>query len=81
MVIELDATKLSVEDQRLIFGKEYSRMTADETLTFVQGEDYTFDLDALIYLGFDINFKYLKKGSYPLTIVKDKVLITLTLSK
>lgn len=81
MVIELDATTLSVDDQKMIFGKEYSKMTSNETLTFEQEEDYVFDIDTLIYLGFDVNFKYLKKGTYPLSIVKDKVLVTLTLSK
>ncbi|MCZ8169671.1 MAG: hypothetical protein ACK5RV_11200 [Flavobacterium sp.] len=81
LVIELEATKLSIDDQKLIFGKEYSKMTKDETLRFEQTEDYVFDLDTLIYLGFDVNFKYLKKGTYPISIVKDKVLVTLTLSK
>lgn len=81
MVIELEATKLSTDDQKLIFGKEYSKMSPNETLTFLQNEDYVFDMDTLIYLGFDVNYKFLKKGSYPLTIVKDKVMVTLTLSK
>lgn len=81
MIIELEATKLSIDDQKTIFGKEYSKMTSNETLSFVQSEDYVFDMDTLIYLGFDVNFKFLKKGSYPLTIVKDKVLVTLTLSR
>jgi hypothetical protein len=81
MVIELQATQLTIEDQKMIFGKEYSKMTPEETLTFVQSEDYIFDINTLIYLGFDINYKLLKKGSYPLTIVKDRVLVTLTLSK
>jgi hypothetical protein len=81
MVIELEATTLSIEDQKLIFGTEYSKMTSNDTLTFIQNEDYIFDADTLIYLGFDMNYKYLKKGSYPLTIVKDKVMVTLTLSK
>ena len=81
MVIELEATKLSSEDQNLIFGKEYSKMNSNETLTFVQNEDYIFDIDTLIYLGFDVNYKFLKKGNYPLSIIKDKILVTLTLSK
>ena len=81
MVIELEATKLSTDDQKLIFGKEYSKMSPNETLTFLQTEDYVFDMDTLIYLGFDVNYKFLKKGNYPLTIVKDKVMVTLTLSK
>jgi hypothetical protein len=81
MIIELQATKLNKVDQKIIFGKEYSEMTPGETLTFVQDEDYVFDMDTLIYLGFDINLKFLKKGSYPITVVKDKVTVTLTLSE
>ena len=81
MIIELEATKLSIDDQNLIFGKEYSKMSSNETLSFVQTEDYVFDTDALLYLGFDVNLRFLRKGNYPLAIVKDKVMVTLTLSK
>lgn len=81
MVIELETSKLSTDDQVKFFGKEYSKMTPNETLTFVQDDDFTFDVDTLIYLGFDVNYKFLKKGTYPLVIVKDKILVTLTLSK
>jgi len=81
MVIELETSKLTIEEQVLFFGKEYSRISANETLTFVQDEDFVFDVDTLIYLGFDVNYRFLKKGSYPLVIVKDKILVTLTLSK
>lgn len=81
MIIELDTNNLSVEDQKKVFGKEYSKITSNEELTFVQEADYVFSLDMLLYLGFDILYKNLKKGTYPLAIIKDKVLITLTLSK
>lgn len=81
MIIELDTNNLSVEDQKKFFGKEYSKITSNEVLTFVQEADYVFSADMLLYLGFDLSYKNLKKGTYPLAIIKDKVLITLTLSK
>lgn len=81
MVIELDAANLSKEDQIKFFGKEYANFSPNEALTFVQDEDFVFDMDTLIYLDFDINYQYLKKGTYPISIIKDKVLVTLTLSK
>ena len=81
MIIELDTATLSTEDQIKFFGKEYSKITTNEKLTFVQDADYVFSIEALLYLGFDLSFKNLKKGTYPLSIIKDKVQISLTLTK
>lgn len=81
MIIELETTALSIEDQIKFFGKEYSKITTNEKLTFVQDADHIFSIEALLYLGFDLSYKNLKKGTYPLSIIKDKVLITLTLTK
>lgn len=81
MIIELDTATLSNEDQIKFFGKEYSKITSNEKLSFVQDADHVFSVEALLYLGFDLSYKNLKKGIYPLAIIKDKVQITLTLSK
>lgn len=81
MIIELETTTLSIEDQNKFFGKEYSKISSNETLTFVQEADYVFSIEALLYLGFDLSYKNLKKGTYPLSIIKDKILITLTLTR
>lgn len=81
MVIELDTNTLSLEDQKKFFGKEYSKITANEQLTFVQEADYEFSFDTLLYLDMDFRYKYLKKGEYPLQIIENKVQVTLTLSK
>ena len=81
MIIELETTTLSIEDQIKFFGREYSKITSNETLTFVQEADYVFSIEALLYLGFDLSYKNLKKGTYPLSIIKDKIQISLTLSK
>lgn len=81
MVIELDTNTLSQDDQKKFFGKEYSKITGNEQLTFVQDSDYEFSFDALIYLDMDFRYKYLKKGEYPLEIINNKVQVTLSLSK
>lgn len=81
IILELNTTELSKEDQIKFFGKEYSKITATEKLTFIQEDDYEFSFDLLLYLDMDIRYKYLKKGEYPLEIIKDKVQVSLTLSK
>lgn len=81
MVIEMDVLNLSKEEQYKFFGKEYSKITSEERLYFIQEEDYVFDLKTLLYLDFDYHYKYLKKGEYPLEIKDNKVIITLTLTK
>lgn len=81
MMIELETTTLSIEDQIKFFGKEYSKISSNEELTFVQEADYVFSIEALLYLGFDLSYKNLKKGTYPLSIINDKIQISLTLSK
>lgn len=81
MIIELDTDTLSKEDQIKFFGKEYSKITADERLTFIQEDSYEFSFDVLLYLDLDTRYKYLKKGEYPLEIVNKNVQVLLTLSK
>jgi len=80
MIIEIESSKLSVDDQKLLFGKELSRITAGEELIFVQDQDYIFDIDTMIYLEMDIGFRMIKRGSYPLQIIKDKVQVSIDLS-
>lgn len=81
MIIELDLNTMTAADQTKFFGKEYSQLKSNEELTFVQEDDFQFSNETLRYLGFDSSLKNLKKGQYPLSIIKDKILITLTLSK
>jgi len=81
MLIQIETAKLSVEEQYFYFGKEYSKISPSETLEFIQEEDFVFDMDLLLYLGLDTQFHLLKKGSYPLAFVDDKVVITLALSE
>ena len=80
VMFELDTKTLNTEDQKKFFGKEYSKLSPNETLEFVQDDDYIFDINMMIYLDLDLGWRMMKKGTYPLKIVDDKVQITITLS-
>jgi len=80
LIIEVETKKLSVEDQKFMFGKEYDKISADERLVFIQDKDFVFDIDTMIYLELDLGYRMIKRGSYPLQIVKDKVQVTIELS-
>lgn len=81
LIIEIDALNLSSEDQSKFFGKEYSKIAPNEALFFIQEDDFIFDIETLIYLDLDLNYRFLKRGNYPLVIENDKILVTLTLSR
>ncbi|CAM3673748.1 hypothetical protein FSS13T_26420 [Flavobacterium saliperosum S13] len=81
MLLQIEIEKLSVEDQIMFFGKEYAKIAPNEILEFTQDEDFVFDKDTLLYLGFDTKYQVLKKGNYPIEVTKDKVAVTLTLSE
>ncbi|MGX7667364.1 hypothetical protein [Flavobacterium pedocola] len=81
LLLQVEPYRLTVEEQKFFFGKEYSEITPDEPLEFIQDEDFVFEENTLLYLGFDRKYPLLKKGKYPLEISKDKVTVTLTLSK
>jgi hypothetical protein len=81
VMFELDTKTLNAEDQIKFFGKEYAKITATETLEFIQDEDFIFDMDTMIYLDLDLGWRLLKKGSYPIKIINDKVQVFFTLSQ
>jgi hypothetical protein len=80
MILEIDLNNLSVENQKLFFGKEYAKIAANEQLVFLQDQDFIFDVNTMLYLDLDPGYRLLKRGSYPLEITKDKVHVTLALS-
>lgn len=80
MLIQIETDKLSVEEQNSYFGKEYSKLEPNETLEFIQEEDFIFDKDLLLYMGLDTRYYLLKKGNYPLEFFENKVIVTLKLS-
>ncbi|WP_293875548.1 hypothetical protein [Flavobacterium sp.] len=63
-----------------MFGKEFAKITSDEKLVFIQDQDYIFSIDTMIYLELDMGFRMIKRGSYHLQIMKDKVQVTINLS-
>lgn len=81
VMFELDTKTLNAEDQIKFFGKEYAKITATENLEFTQEDDFIFDMDTMIYLDLDLGWRLLKKGSYPIKIINDKVQVFFTLSQ
>lgn len=80
MVIEIEASKLTIEEQNIFFGKTYAQVLADEQLFFIQEQDFIFDINTLLYLELDPAYRLLKRGTYPIEIVNDTVLVTVSLS-
>jgi hypothetical protein len=80
MSFEIDPINLAIEDQIRFFGKEYRELKPTDEIVFIQENDFIFDLDTLIYLDLDLAYGLLKKGTYPVTIEKEKVKVTFTLS-
>lgn len=81
IIFEIDNNILSAEDQKMFYGKEYSKVGTDEKLMFIQEEDFLFDIMTLIYLDLDINYPLIKRGTYPIKIVDNKVQVQIALSK
>ncbi len=80
MIIEMETSNLTIDDQKRMFGKEFRQVTIDETLTFIQEDNFIFDINTLLYLDLDPGFRLLKKGTYPLVINHGKIQISVTLS-
>lgn len=80
MVIEVEVTKLTLEEQNIFFGKSYAQVLADEQLLFIQEQDFVFDINTLLYLELDPAYRVLKRGSYPIEIVNDTILVSVVLS-
>ena len=80
MIIELETVNLNIDNQKKMFGKEFKQVAIDETLTFIQEDDFIFDINTLLSIGLDPGFRLLKKGTYPLVINHGKVQISVTLS-
>ncbi|RTY93969.1 hypothetical protein [Flavobacterium sp. GT3R68] len=72
-------TDLSPEDQSMLFEKRYPTYQ-EEILVFHQDEDYAFEKKFLTELGVDINYYQVKKGDYPLRLIKEYAVLTITLS-
>ncbi|RXR20948.1 hypothetical protein EQG63_03145 [Flavobacterium amnicola] len=75
----IDASQLTIEEQKNCFGKEYSKMISNNALQFTQDGDFVFDEKTLLYLGLDPKYTSIKKGSYTCEISKDKIQVKMTL--
>lgn len=80
MVIEIEVSKLTTQEQKSFFGKEYAMIASSEELFFIQEQDFIFDINTLLYLELDPAYRLLKRGTYPIEIVNDTVLVAVTLS-
>lgn len=80
LIFEVAISDLTKEEQIALFGKTYSTDTSTENSTFIQEEDYIFELNTLLYLELDPAYRLLKKGTYPLRFRDEKVQVLLSLS-
>ena len=81
LVVEIDPAVLSTDEQKKVLGKEIAKIAKNEVLIFLQEDDFLFSPEILNYIGINSNLKNLKKGNYAVSILKNKILITLILSK
>lgn len=81
IIIEMDAENFKPENREKIFDYGLGQFDLDESLVFIQEEDFIFDINTLLYLDIDPVFRLLKKGSYPLKITHGKVQLVVTLAR
>lgn len=79
MIIELDMANLGITNQKKIFGEGSLPFRIDENLTFIQDEDFIFDINTLIFFDLDPMYRLLRKGTYPLKVCQGKIQIAITL--
>jgi hypothetical protein len=80
LLLEVDLNKLSKEEQVLIFGNNNTLETRMENASFVQDEDFIFEINLMLYMELDPAYSLLKKGTYPLQFRDEKVQVFLSLS-
>ncbi len=80
LILEVDINNLSKEEQVLMFGSNYSIETRMENASFVQDEDFIFEINMMLYMELDPAYCLLKKGTYPLRFRDEKVQVLLSLS-
>jgi hypothetical protein len=78
MIIKRSA--LTSADEIKIAGKPFSQLLIDENLAFVQQETLVIDAVSLANLNLNLSYTKILPDSYPMTVTKDKVEITFTLS-
>ena len=79
VVLEFHKTLLSEEEQKSLLNTTLSKITASQTIDFVQEEDVTIDPQSLLLLGIEPKYNTIKKGKYPLLVTNETIKITLKL--
>ena len=79
VVLEFHNTLLSEEEQKSLLNTTLSKITASQTIDFVQEEDVTIDPQSLLLLGIEPKYNTIKKGKYPLLVSNETIKITLKL--
>jgi hypothetical protein len=79
VVLEFHKTLLSEEEQKSLLNTTLSKITASQTIDFVQEEDVTIDPQTLLLLGIEPKYNTIKKGKYPLLVSNETIKITLKL--
>jgi len=79
VVLEFHKTLLSEEEQKSLLNTTLSKITASQTIDFVQEEDVTIDPQSLLLLGIEPKYNTIKKGKYPLLVSNETIKITLKL--
>ncbi|SEQ19873.1 hypothetical protein [Flavobacterium urocaniciphilum] len=80
LILEVDINNLSNEEQVLMFGNSNPSESNAEKGTFVQEEDFVFEINIMLYLEMDPAYSLLKKGLYPFQVKDEKVQVLLSLS-
>jgi len=81
LILEVDINNLTNEEQILMFGNSHSSDSNSEKGTFVQEEDFVFEINIMLYLEMDPAYSLLKKGMYPIQVKDEKVQVLLSLSQ
>jgi len=79
VVLVFDNTLLSEQEQKSLLNTTLSKITASQTIDFVQEDDVTIDPQSLLLLGIEPKYNTIKKGKYPLLVTNETIKITLKL--
>jgi len=75
----IDRSKIDKEVEIKIIGIELSSTSIDKEFSYIMNEDYLLNLEAQIILKTSSKFTKIPKGSYPIKLAKDTIIITFNL--
>lgn len=80
ILLEIQRTVLSSDEEIKIAGKSFSQINPGETLAFVQQQPLEIDIESLQNLAINPKFNTILPGNYPMTIDINSVKITFILA-